>query len=267
MANNRKNRFQAQLRKEGEAPDTTEATIAPRGQAYALSTSVPADDLVLPTEAREELGDQLFHIARRYVGARRRSGEALLEAARALAEARQVAAEGTWHAFLRITETSQDTAESLINIATRAQQQASFAHAITTGRVNQTVAGLLARPSIPQEVVGQVLADDKPLRVADVQRVLRQARQHASRHAFVDNVDNVDTPNNSESSPHERGATTVVQMFPPLSVGEQHLIQQLVARVDHYLQVPHDLSAQDWQHLTPLARSLRALLAERGDGM
>ena len=55
------------------------ATEAPRGAPYILSTSVLIE--YLPAEA-QALGPQLYDVARRYVGARRRSGEALLDAVR-----------------------------------------------------------------------------------------------------------------------------------------------------------------------------------------
>ncbi len=70
------------------APSPAEAqTSAPSAPAsiYQLSTAAPPSEL--PAEA-QGLGAQLYDLARRYVGARRRSGEALIETGCWLSEAR-----------------------------------------------------------------------------------------------------------------------------------------------------------------------------------
>jgi hypothetical protein len=115
-------------------------------------------------------------IARRYLGARRRSGEALLDAARWLSEARAEAQHGEWQVFLEATSTSDDTAERLLNIHTQAMQNPQFAESIRTNWIGQSVASLLARPSTPPEIIGDVLASPEPPTVAEVQRKIRQAR-------------------------------------------------------------------------------------------
>jgi hypothetical protein len=132
------------------------------------------EDIVLPPEAAI-LGPQLITIARNFLGARRRHGLALLEASRCLCEARALADEGKWHVFLSVIGTSPDVAERLLNIAVRADGNASFAEALMTGRLNQTVAGLLARPSTPPHVISQVLANTPVPRVVDVYQALRDA--------------------------------------------------------------------------------------------
>jgi hypothetical protein len=160
------------------------ATDAPRGAPYALSTSVPIEDL--PPEA-QSLGTQLYDVARRYVGARRRSGEALLDAVRCLNEARVLADEGTWYLFLQVTQTSADVAERLLNIHIATQRDPRFEAAIVRGFLNQTVAGELARPSTPPEVVERLLEAEQPPRVADIKRAVRELKQNREGSHIVDN--------------------------------------------------------------------------------
>jgi hypothetical protein len=146
--------------------------------AYPVSTRAPAPEL--PAQAGA-LSERLQEIARQYIGARQRSGEALLDAARCLSEARAEAQHGEWQIFLEATSTTADTAERLINIYNQAIQNPQFAESIRTNWIGQSVAALLARPSTPPEVVGEVLASPEPPTVAEVQKQIRQAR-----HAPVD---------------------------------------------------------------------------------
>ncbi|MFL5804991.1 MAG: hypothetical protein ACJ8CR_25020 [Roseiflexaceae bacterium] len=162
-------------------------TDAPRGAPYALSTNVPIEDL--PAEA-QALGAQLYDVARRYVGARRRSGEALLDAVRCLDEARALADEGTWYLFLQVTKTSADVAERLLNIYIATQRDPRFEAAVVRGFLNQTVAGELARPSTPPEVVARLLEAEQPPRVADVKRAMRELKQTREGSHIVDNPHN-----------------------------------------------------------------------------
>jgi hypothetical protein len=163
------------------------ATDTSRGAPYALSTSVQLEDL--PVEA-QALGAQLYDVARRYVGARRRSGEALLDAVRCLNEARVLADEGTWYLFLQVTQTSADVAERLLNIHTATQRDPRFEAAVVRGFLNQTVAGELARPSTPPEVVQRLLEAEQPPRVADVKRAVRELKQARDGSHIVDNPHN-----------------------------------------------------------------------------
>ncbi len=161
---------------------------APLQQELRLDPST----VTLPAEARK-LGERLLDIARNYVLARRRRGEALLDAARWLSEARNVADEGRWYLFLDVTGTSPDVAERLLNIHLAASRDARFAEAIISGHLNQTVAGLLARPSTPPEIMDALIETDAPPRVSDVQRALRTGHYDAlfeeetSQEPVVDN--------------------------------------------------------------------------------
>lgn len=173
------------------------ATDAPRGTPYALSTSVQLEDL--PAEA-QALGAQLYDVARRYVGARRRSGEALLDAVRCLNEARELADEGTWYLFLQVTQTSADVAERLLNIHIATQRDPRFEAAIVRGFLNQTVASELARPSTPPEVVQRLLEAQQPPRVADVKRAVRELKQGRDRNHIVDNPHNAGSAGDTTTS-------------------------------------------------------------------
>jgi hypothetical protein len=169
-------------------------TDMPRGAPYVLSTSVPIEEL--PAEAHG-LGTQLYEVARRYIGARRRSGEALLDAVRCLNEARLLADEGTWYLFLQVTQTSTDVAERLLNIHIATQRDPRFEAAIVRGFFNQTVAGELARPSTPREVIQQLLEAEQPPRVADVKRAMRELKQTREGSHIVDNPHNAGSTDNT----------------------------------------------------------------------
>jgi hypothetical protein len=163
------------------APEPAPAAI------YQLSTNVPPEEL---PAAAGELGPELLELARRYIGARRRSGEALLEAARWLSEARELAGRGSWYTFLQVTATSEDLAERLLNIQRLAARSPAFEAAVVQGRLNQSVAALLARPSTPPEVLETVLAEPSP-NVGLVQRTLRAVRQGEQ---IGDHAERVETP-------------------------------------------------------------------------
>ncbi|MBX0329883.1 hypothetical protein K2Z83_19650 [Oscillochloris sp. ZM17-4] len=221
---------------------------------YQLSTSTPPDEL--PAEA-QDLGAQLYELARRYVGARRRSGEALIEAGRWLSEARQIAEEGTWYLFLRITETSEDVAERLLNIHLLASRHPSFEAAIIQGRINQSVAALLARPSTPSDVLDVVLADSAPLSVAAVQRSIKAARHgQQQNHHPVENVDNpliAGAPAN-QLNPTATGAQ--------ISPDEQATIAQAMRIVLRLTEMRHPISNTDRNALLSLSDALTRLLYE-----
>ena len=157
-----------------EVPPPLEATTIQRGPAYTTSLAVVDGPL---TPAVLALRDSLQIIARSYIGARRRSGLALLEAARWLSEARVEAQHGEWDDFLEATETLADTAEQLLRIYEGSMAYPALAEAVTTGRVNQSVAERLTRRSTPPTVIDQVLSSARPLKVADVDRVIKAARQ------------------------------------------------------------------------------------------
>lgn len=165
---------------------------------YELSTTAidaTPTSAELPPEA-QTLSEKLRELAVRFIGTRRRIGEALIEACRYMSEARAIAAEGEWYLFLQVTGTSPDSAETLLNIHYRATQYATFAEKIRSGWLNQTVAGELAKPSTPPELLQQILERDKPPRVADI----KQARQ-ATRVPREKNHHPVDNPNYSGWEP------------------------------------------------------------------
>lgn len=169
------------------------APAKPAQPIYELSTTTleaAPTSVALPPEA-EALSERLRELAVRFIGSRRRVGEALLEASRYMSEARAAAEEGQWYVFLRVTGTSPDSAEMLINIHTRANQHPTFAEKIRSGWLNQTVAGELAKPSTPPDVLQQLLERDEPLRVADVKRARRQPAPAR------DDLHSVDNPNYS----------------------------------------------------------------------
>lgn len=164
--------------------------------SYDISTTSLADTpdtMPLPPDAAA-LPPPLRELALRYLGAKRRIGDALLESAKWMSAARDLAEEGQWYVFLQVTQTSPDSAEMLINIHVRAAHSPVFANAIRRGWFNQTVAGELARPSSPPELVDQLLQREHPPRVADVKRARREQQQ--SR----DISHNVDNPNYSGSA-------------------------------------------------------------------
>jgi hypothetical protein len=132
--------------------------------------------------------------------ARRRSGEALLDAVRCLNEARVLADEGTWYLFLQVTQTSADVAERLLNIHTATQRDPRFEGAVVRGFLNQTVAGELARPSTPPEVVQRLLEAEQPPRVADVKRAVRELKQARDGSHIVDNPHNAGVTDGATAS-------------------------------------------------------------------
>ena len=238
------------------------APTRPGQPIYELSTvafDTTPSSIALPPEA-VALSDHLRELAVRVLGARRRIGEALLDACRWYSEARATAPEGQWYIFLRVTGTSPDSAENLLNIHVRVLQSTAFAERIRSGWLNQTVAGELAKPSTPPELIQQLLAREEPPRVADVKRARRPFLQARDEHHIVDNpnysgsvpaigpphpVDNpnysgsvpaigpphsVDTPNNSGSSvasgpPHlvdtPNNSGSSVASGPPLGGGNE----------------------------------------------
>ena len=202
------------------------APTRPGQPIYELSTvafDTTPSSIALPPEA-VALSDHLRELAVRVLGARRRIGEALLDACRWYSEARATAPEGQWYIFLRVTGTSPDSAENLLNIHVRVLQSTAFAERIRSGWLNQTVAGELAKPSTPPELIQQLLAREEPPRVADVKRARRPFLQARDEHHIVDNPNysgsvpaigpphSVDTPNNSGSS---------VASGPPLGGGNE----------------------------------------------
>jgi hypothetical protein len=200
----KKDQLRGSLRRTG-TPANQEPQITPaipalvatdelRGPSYALSTTVPLDDL--PPEAAE-LGAPLQVLARQFLGARRRLGQALLDAAHTMQQARDAADEGQWLIFLRVTQTSPDLAERLINIHLVGGRDPLFKEAVTRGFLNQSVASELARASIPHEVRTALLTAPEPPRVEDVRRAIRAFRQGPTDHHHVENVDK---PHFAESS-------------------------------------------------------------------
>lgn len=245
------------------AADTAEVQDAPpvqqaaptQGQIYQLSTTVKPTEL--PPEA-QALGPQLYEIARKYVGARRRSGEALLEAARWLSDARRIAEEGTWYLFLQVTGTNRDVAERLLNIHLLAARRPDFAAAVIEGRLNQSVAALLARPSTPQTALDVVLAEQEPLSVATAQRLIRTARQgQEPDHHPVDTVDN---PLLAGSSPR----TAHLSADGALSLQERAMIAQVTTVLQRVAAAGGPLVVAELALLAPLVDALQQLLEQPG---
>lgn len=192
------------------------APVRPAQPIYELSTNAldaAPTSVALPAEA-ETLSEPLRELAVRFIGARRRVGEALLEACRYMSEARAAAEEGQWYTFLRVTSTSPDSAETLLNIHYRASQHAAFAEKIRSGWLNQTVAGELAKPSTPPEVLQQLLEREEPLRVADVKRARRAPVPYREERHIVDN-------------PNYSGSTVIAE-----GPSGSHDVAQLVAQAE-----------------------------------
>lgn len=199
----------------------------PAQPIYELSTTTLESEptsVALPPEA-EALSEALRELAVRFIGARRRVGEALLEACRYMSEARAAAEEGQWYVFLRVTGTSPDSAETLLNIHYRAAQHETFAERIRSGWLNQTVAGELAKPSTPPEVLQQLLERDEPLRVADVKRARRAPA--ASR----DELHSVDNPNYSGSEATTSAASGAHDIVQAIVEAEQTTLSTLLNEV------------------------------------
>jgi hypothetical protein len=224
---------------------------AAQGPIYQLSTTVRSAEL--PPEALA-LGEQLYEIARRYVGARRRSGEALLEAARWLSEARRIAEEGSWYLFLQVTGTNRDVAERLLNIHLLAARRPDFESAVIQGRLNQSVAALLARPSTPHSALDAILAEAEPVSVATAQRLIRATRQG---HLAVENVDNPLIAGSQELLARATAS--------PLGVGERAAITQVTALLQRVAAGGQPLADADLALLAPLIDALQQIL-ERSAG-
>ena len=209
-----------------ERPVST-APVRPAQPIYELSTNVldaaPTSVALLP-EA-DTLSEQLRELAVRFIGARRRVGEALLEACRYMSEARAAAEEGQWYVFLRVTGTSPDSAETLLNIHIRASQHAAFAEKIRSGWLNQTVAGELAKPSTPPEVLQQLLEREEPLRVADVKRARRAPIPDREERHIVDN------PNYSGSTVIAEGPSGGQDVVQLVAQAEQTTLTALLVEV------------------------------------
>ncbi|NJO84692.1 MAG: hypothetical protein HC828_19275, partial [Blastochloris sp.] len=203
-----KGSFRDLLREKGTAPAQPETTLV-RGQGFAITDAAPPDDVTLPLDAETQLGSELYQIARHYLGARRRMGAALLDMVRTLLHARQIADDGTWYVFLELTYTKPDTAELLLNIARRAEENAGYADAIVRGHFNQTVAGELARPSTPPAVIAQLLTTTEPPRVADVKRARREYRLYQQ-------------PASANVIPNNSGRWQLVRMIPSLWSCHRH---------------------------------------------
>lgn len=212
---------------------------------YELSTTTleaASTSVALPPEA-DSLSEPLRELAVRFIGARRRVGEALLEACRYMSEARVAAEEGQWYVFLRVTGTSPDSAETLLNIHYRAAQHEAFAEKIRSGWLNQTVAGELAKPSTPPEVLQQLLERDEPLRVVDVKRARRAPA--ASR----DEIHSVDNPNYSGSLSVTSVAGGMHDVVQAIAEAEQATLSALLNEVATSLEAiatqAHALSANE----------------------
>ena len=179
---------------ERPAPAATPKSAQPIYELSTVTLDEAPSSVALPPEAAM-LTDQLRELAVRVLGARRRLGDALLDACRWLSEARAAAEEGQWYVFLRVTGTSPDSAENLLNIHARVRQNTAFAEKIRSGWLNQTVAGELAKPATPPEVLQQLLERAEPPRVVDVKRARRILPQARDAYHIVDN------PNYSGSPP------------------------------------------------------------------
>jgi hypothetical protein len=89
---------------------------------------------------------------------------------------------------------------ALLNIALKAEANAGFADALVTGRLNQTVVGLLARPSTPAQVITRVLATTHVPRVVDVYQALRDTP-----------TDNLESPASPVENPQYADSPTPYQ--------------------------------------------------------
>ncbi len=220
------------------AADTAPVAAQP---SYDISTTSLADTpetMPLPPDA-DALPPPLRELALRYLGAKRRIGDALLESAKWMSAARDLAEEGQWYLFLQVTQTSPDSAEILINIHVRATQYPMFANAIRRGWFNQTVAGELARPSSPPELVDQLLQGERPPRVADVKRARREQQQSSD---ISHNVDNPNYSGSAETAPvlaaPNIGETGEGSDHAPLLVRLQEIATNLAALVSQADQIP-----------------------------
>lgn len=198
---------------------------------YPISTRMGDPDL--PAQVGV-LSERLQEIARQYLGARRRSGEALLDAARWLSEARAEAQRGEWQVFLEATNTSDDTAERLLNTHTQAMQNPQFAESVRTNWIGQSVAALLARPSTPPEIVGEVLASPEPPTVAEVQRKIRQGRQAAPTQPARD-LGEAQNPQIADFGSDDR--------VPSNSVVAQDLLHEIALSLVELVKMAEDLPA------------------------
>lgn len=215
-----------------------EQVVSPRSPAYELSTTQGVGDEAapLPPEAAD-LSPQLRELALRYVGSRRRVGEALLEACRYMSEARSQAEEGQWYLFLRVTGTSPDQAEAQINIHLRVQQHPEFAEKVRSGWFNQTVAGELAKPSTPPEVLARLIEAPAPPRVADVKRARREFQKGEIPH----NVDNPDYPGSPVAQEVEADVVEALAGAPEEHVTLVALLAEIAASLEAIAVQAHTL--------------------------
>src|SRR6185295_15374191 len=155
-------------------PDVPLTTPSP----FPLSTTIAPQAIILPPEATD-LAAAEQDLARHFLTAWRRTHEFLLEAARWMAEARETVEHGRWGLWLRVVGISDDKSEELRHIWWRAQQHAACAEGIRQGRINATTAGLLAPPTVPAEIIDEVLSSETPPKTKVLERRLSAARQAA----------------------------------------------------------------------------------------
>jgi hypothetical protein len=233
---------------ERPAPAETSRQAQPIYELSTTTLEAAPTSIALPPEA-ETLSERLRELAVRFIGSRRRVGEALLEACRYMSEARATAEEGQWYVFLRVTGTSPDSAETLLNIHTRAAQSPVFAEKIRSGWLNQTVAGELAKPSTPPQVFQELLKRDEPLRVADVKRARRLPAVNREDNHIVDNPNYSGSLDPAETlSAHQDVAQVVAE-------AEQTTLTALLAEVAESLEA----IAEQAHVLPPSERTLQTL--------
>jgi hypothetical protein len=148
-------------------------TLLRRERLEALLT--PATSLTAAQPAGA-LSTGLQSIARDYIAAREKAGRALLEMASYLALARSVAKHGEWYTFLQATGTSEDQADRLLDIDRKAGENPEYADAVRRNFLSPTTAALLARPSTPAAVVGQVLRQPEPPTKRAVEQQIQAAK-------------------------------------------------------------------------------------------
>lgn len=128
------------------------------------------------TQWREIMPPEVNKIAGRIHKLRQRTCEDVIAIGRLLIEAKAHLEHGEWCEWLRREFAwSRDTAENFIHVA----DTFGDGNTETFRRLDVSSLYLLARPSTPQEArdtVAELIADDTPPALADVKRIIREAK-------------------------------------------------------------------------------------------
>jgi hypothetical protein len=170
-----------------------------------------------------------------------------------MAEAREKVEHGRWGLWLRVVGISDDKSEELRHIWWRAQQHAAFAEGIRQGRINATTAGLLAPPTVPAEIIDEVLSSETPPKTKTLERRLSAVRQ-AARAALSPVAPSVaQIPRNAENGNRE------VVVLVPLSPSLRDAARELTTQIHDYMGEPETIAPEDWALLADLLRALQLL--------